>query len=240
MKVRYGGDAPLSSKELAIGRINYLEYSISANEVKVWLDDVLVLQKVISVTRRAIAICAYNYAGTGLANAAGRWAVGNWYNLLDDGVAPNTRLGAATRVIGTRPSSDIVAQFARPQSAPSNAAVAGQNLVVDPPNLLQSASVGATDIYAGIDTATRDAAVVHAVAVKVMAANFDIAAHSVQPVIRTATGTEAASSGGSSFVLPADAVFRPVLNVATVNPDTGLPFTPSEAAFTQFGMRVTS
>lgn len=201
--VRYGAEAPLSTKRLVPGRINFLEYRVTDTEIRVWLDDTLVLQKTVQAWRECIAICVSTTppanGNTAMAGAPGRWAFGNWYNLYEDEIYPNVRLGPSTRIIGTRAAADVEAGFARPVGAPSNASVAGQNLVANPPQVLQAAAAGVQDIYTGADTSTPTANMVHAVAVRVMAASLDATPRTIRPLIRTAGGTDALAQRGVTF-----------------------------------------
>lgn len=192
--VRWLADAPMSSKGVIPGRVNYVEYRISDGEVRVWIDDVLVMQKAVALNSEAIALIFENSVVTGgtiMAGLPGRWAIGNWYNLIEDARAPNVRLGPTTRVIGVRPDTDIDVDFTPAIPAPKNANVAAQAIVDNPPNSLQSTTVGDLDVYATTkDTSTAGGAMVHAVAVKVLAANLESNAHTLRPIVRSATGVE--------------------------------------------------
>lgn len=190
--IKWGADAAMSSKVLTPGSMNYIEYRITDGEVRVWIDDTLVMQKTIPLKFESIGVVFENAtAGSLLANAAGRWAIGNWYNLVEDALAPNVRLGPTTRVIGVRPTTDVSVQFTKPVGAASNAAVAGQNLVDAPASSLQSVTVGDQDVYtSSVDTSGAGGALVHAIAVKVLAANLESNPHALRPFIRTAAGVE--------------------------------------------------
>lgn len=203
LSIRYGTAAPLSSKQVVPGRINFFEYRLTDTEIRVWLDDTLVLQAVVQVIRDAVAINMFNggavNGSSGVSGVPGRWAIGNWYNLLEDEIYPNVRLGPSTRIIGSRPTADVVAEFVRPAGAPSNASVARQDIVANPTQSLQASAPGVQDVYTGTDTATSTASMVHAVAVRVMAASLDATPHTLRPIIRTAAGTDALATRGLTF-----------------------------------------
>lgn len=203
LSISYGVSAPLSTKTVAPGRVNFFEYRLTDTELRVWLDDTLVLQVAIQVIRDAIGIVMLNAApangSSPMAGATGRWAIGNWYNLLEDEIYPNVRLGPSTRIIGSRPTADVVAEFVRPAGAPSNASVARQDIVANPTQSLQASAPGVQDVYTGTDTATSTASMVHAVAVRVMAASLDATPHTLRPIIRTAAGTDALATRGLTF-----------------------------------------
>lgn len=222
LTVQWYTDAPLSNRSLEPGRMAYLEYSITDTEIRVWLDNVIVLQKSYQLIRESIAFAfevrAVPAPGTPLTNAAGRWAISNWYNLYDDDIAPTSRLGPATRVIGVRPAVDVDVQFNRPSGVASNATVAAQDLVDSPPRSLQAPAPGAQDIYASnLDTETAAGSLIHGIAVKVMAGSLDAASHTIRPLIRTQIGTEAVQPGARALTtigtlpgnaVPVDAVTR--------------------------------
>jgi hypothetical protein len=203
LAVRWALEAPMSGKTLQPGRLNYVEYRISDGEVRVWLDDVLVLQKAIALNSESIALIFENTVVTGgtiMAGLPGRWAIGNWYNLVEDARAPNVRLGPTTRVIGVRPDVDVSAQFTPAIPVGSNAAVVAQAIVDSPANSLQSTTVGDQDVYAvTTDSSTAGGAMVHAVAVKVLAANLESAPHALRPIIRTAEGVEGVDERNRSY-----------------------------------------
>jgi hypothetical protein len=189
------GQARQSTKVLVPGRLAYIEYRFTDNEVRVWIDDVLVLQSAVSVPNESIGIAIYQNnmtaPGSFMQGAAGRWAISNWYNLTEDAQAPNVRLGPTTRVIGARPNNDVAATFVRPIDATSNAQVAGQDLVDQPVMSLQSSNVGDMDIYStNKDTATSSGKLIHAVATKVLASNLESAPHMLRPLIVSAGGVE--------------------------------------------------
>lgn len=192
---RSGTAGSQSSKTLVPGRMSYLEVRISDGDVRVWLDDTLVLQSTVSLMVESIGFSMSQNASVGgssfITGAAGRWAVSNWYVLAEDTRAPNVRLGPSTRVIGARADTDVATSFIRPNGYASNAAVAGQDLIDNPTATLQSTNVGDQDIYTSTkDTATASGKLIHAVAVKVLAANLESAPHTLRSVLRSPTGVE--------------------------------------------------
>lgn len=210
LSVRWGTDAPQTSKKLKVGNLNYLEFRINATEVQVWLDDTFLMSKAVSLIPDAVAFIFENNIntnplGTNLSGAPGRWALGNMYYLLVDGVAPQVRLGPTTRIIGQRPDTDVDVRFLRPAAAPSNAAVAGQDITDSPPWQLQSTTVGDFDTYSAEDETTGDAirtmAQVHAVTVKVLASNLEPDLHKVRPYAKYEGSAEGAMDRPKELVL---------------------------------------
>ena len=183
-----------STRALTPGRMHFLEFRISDGEVRVWLDEVLVLQHLTSLTPESIIFRFLTNSATAtasMAGAAGRWAISNFYVLSEDERAPNVRLGATTRVIGVRPSSDVDVDFQRPAGFTSNAQIAAQSIVANPPLSLQAVAVGDQDVYAAAgDISTPNAKLVHAVATKVLVSNLEATAHRARALIRSSTGTE--------------------------------------------------
>lgn len=193
MSVRMGSLVQ-SARRLTPGRLHFLEFRIADSDVRVWLDDVLVLQHSSPLVAEAIS---FSFATTSVAaqqfmyGAAGRWAISNFYVLAEDERAPNVRLGPTTRVIGVRPSSDVDVDFQRPAGFTSNAEIAAQNIVAQPGLTLQTTSVGDQDVYAAAnDISTPNAKLVHAVATKVMASNLEAVLHRARALIRSASGVE--------------------------------------------------
>lgn len=189
-------NAAQSTRALVPGKVNFIEYRISAEEVRVWLDDVLVLQAPVSLNTETIGFSfdqtAVQSGASPLTGAAGRWAIGNWYNLVEDTQAPNVRLGPTTRIAGVRAAADIEVDFLRPNGYASNASVIAQNLVENPAATLQSLAVGDQDVYAPQpDPSTANSAMVHAVVTKVLASNLEASPHTIRPLVIGAEGNEA-------------------------------------------------
>lgn len=202
--VKWFTDAAQSSKALVPGRLNYIEYRISEGEIRIWIDDVLVMQKSKALNVESVGLIFEQNSvvapNTYLTGAAGRWSIGNWYNLVEDIYAPNVRLGPTTRVIGIRPSGDVAAQFLRPTGAASNASVVAQDLVDQPPSSLQSSNVGDQDIYSVVsDNGTSNGKLIHAVATKVLAANLESNPHAIRPTLFNSAGGEAAPVRSREF-----------------------------------------
>lgn len=193
LSIRWGTDAAQSGKKLTVGALNYLEIRISPTEVSVWLDDVFVMQKQISLIPQVIAWAFENNVnagagGTNMSGNPGRWALSDMYYLLNDGTAPTVRLGLTTRVIGQRANTDVDVRFVRPGNAASNYEVAAQDLVDNPPKQLQSTTVGDFDLYQTVADASGDAirtmGMVHTVAVKALASNLEPDVHTVKPFLK--------------------------------------------------------
>lgn len=227
LQIRYATDAAQSQKTLVPGRINFIEYRISTNDIRVWIDDVLVMQKnSIALNVETIAFIFEQNAlvggSTNLTAAPGRWSIGNWYNLVEDIYAPNVRLGPTTRIIGVRPNTDIDVHFQRPNGFASNAAVASSNLVDAPAATLQSTSVGDQDIYATTtDTTTASGKMIHAVAVKVLASNLESNPHAIRPILRSQGGVESSTPKPREWRLMASPISTKQLNVVVRRPTDG-------------------
>jgi len=246
-RVRYDlaigrGTTAQSSKAIVPGKMSYIEYRITGSEVRVWLDDTLVYQEAISglsiecISFGTVAWDGGNggSSGSSMSLAAGRWAIADWYNLLEDSVEPNTRLGPSTRVIGVLPNQDDTAQFVRPSGYTSNAAVAKLPYSTSSSDYLKTDTVGNKDIYVGAeDAATAGASLVHAVNVKVIGQNAETAAHTITPLIVSGN-----VEGGSPQTLPAS--FKVMSSITTLDPATGQKWTPAAAAASKFGVKLTS
>lgn len=194
LQVRWGTDAAQSSVTLAAGALNYVELEIGPNDVRVWVNDVFVLQKIVSLVPQSVGWIFENNinagAGTQMTGNAGRWAIGNMYWLTKDATFPNVRLGPSTRCIGSRPEVDADVRFSRPALAPTNASVAGQDLVENPPQVLQAQAIGDFDLYSSTQgDEVADMSLVHVVASKVLASNLEPETH----YIRGVTGDSSAA-----------------------------------------------
>ena len=231
--IAYGGEVQ-SSKKVTPGKQVYFEYRLTPTELRVWCDDTLVLQKTVALTREVLTINVHEWgdygATSGMYGAAGAWAFSNFYLLKEDAVDPKVRLGPSTRVIGVRPASDVIAQFARPTGYASNAAVAALAFNPDGTSFLKTDTVGTKDVYTPApDDETATAALVHAVNVKVMGQNLEAATH-----LMRATVSSGGSEQGTSKALPASIGL--INHVSITNPATGQAWTPSDAATSNFGM----
>lgn len=175
-----GQSAPQSQMRPAPGKTSYFEVRLDGAQVSVWMNDALVIQ---NETVEQAGMISFGFASQ-TPYQPQDWVLGNIYILSQDDVSPNVRLGPTTRVIGRRPAGDVRTDFLRPAAFASNAAVAAQDITSTPDNTLQSTSVGDTDIYdAGVDTDTASAGIVHAVSLKVMAANLEVAPHELKTLI---------------------------------------------------------
>ena len=236
LQIAYGSEVQ-SARRITPGKMAYLEYRITQTEIRVWLDDVLVLQKSVARNNSTINIATVAWApgaGSGMSGIPGRWAIADWYNLVEDAVTPNVRLGPATRVIGVRAESDSFAQFMRPSGFASNAAVAALPLNPDSANYLKTDTIGVQDIYSGTeDSATATAAIVHAMSVKVIGQNIEAAVHTMSPLL-VSNGV----AQGAPIALPA--AVGPVVSFSAVDPNTGVAWTGADAAVSQFGMKLES
>lgn len=201
LSIRWGTDAAQTSRKLNVGVVNYMEFRIDPGSVSVWIDDTFVMQKSVSLLAQSVAFMFENNinafaGGTNMSGNPGRWALSNMYFMVNDGVAPTVRLGPTTRVVGSRPDTDIDVRFVRPIAAPSNASVAAQDLVDAPPQALQSVNVNDFDTYSSAQAGDtiRSMAMVHAVAIKVLASNLEPDPHKIKPYARYSNSGEGADA----------------------------------------------
>lgn len=174
LRVSLADGSPQNVARMTPARVHYVEVRVSLGEVRVWLDDVYVLQHT-TVNQSPLAwSIELNEPG---------FSLGNLYVLNEDAEYPNVRLGRATRVIGERPTADSEVTFERPVNAETNAAVAGQDFVAEPPAVLQGTNVGDEDIYTVGRTDAESASTIHAVAVKVRAMNADVVPRAVSALV---------------------------------------------------------
>lgn len=227
-----------SSRRVVAGKLAYLEYRITPSEVRVWLDDALVFQRNVSINFETIGFGTVSWAPSSgkspMYGADGKWAIADWYNLMEDDVLPNKRGGPSTRIIGTLPKSDAVAQFVRPAGYLSNAAVAA--LPLDPLSsvFLKTDTVGATDVYVGNDdSATAAAAIIHAVGVKAFAQNVEAVPHTIKPLVVSGNVEQGTS-------IPLQGTMSIVKSFSTIDPATGVAWTPAAAAVSKFGVKIDS
>lgn len=234
LSIAYGPSDVQSSKRITPGKLAYIEYRLTANEIRVWLDDTLVLQKSVAVNHSNIMFSALNWTGSTspMSGADGQWAISDWYNLKEDAVTPNSRLGPSTRVIGTKPESDNFVQFARPTAYASNASVAALPLNPDAPDYLKTDTVGVQDIYNPVlSDALAGASIVHAMGVKTFAQNVESAPHTLAPML-VSNGT----AQGAALPLPSTVGVLAMYSVT--DPNTGAPWTPSAATAAKFGVKL--
>lgn len=224
----------------------FLEVEIDTDDnlVRVWADDLLIVDSAFGVGVLAAAKAVYD-SGPGI--MVGRYgsttlpiaSIRDVYCLEVDAVAPFLRLGPTTQVIGEVPTDDADVDFTRPGGYASNAEVAALPVVPSPPDFLTADQVGQTDFYGvtGSEVAAA-ASQVYAIGVKTQVANFAAAAHTIGAVVRSGvvpvTGTEplGAVSPGTGYV-NRSAYFAE-------NPDTLAAWTPQEAADAEFGLTVLS
>lgn len=228
--IGYGPAAVQSSAKITPGKISFIEYRLTNSEIRVWLNDTLVLQQSVSVDHSKIMFSAIDWQN--MNGTMGQWAISDWYNLKEDAVPPNVRLGPSTRVIGVRAESDNFAQFARPAGFASNAAVVAQGLNPDTASFLKTDTVGAQDVYnPAEDSTTATAALVHAMSVKMVAQNMESTAHTMTPML-VSNGV----AQGAPVALPANVGL--IASVSTTDPNTGAAWTPAAAAAAKFGMKL--
>lgn len=227
-----------------------VEIDTTNNLVRVWFDDLLLIDSAFAVGSLASAAAAFGQ-GVSIYSAVRNTTTSSFglfiavtfrdvYCLSVDGVAPFQRLGPTTQVIGELPTDDAQAEFTRPAGYDANADVAALPVTTNPPEYLTADQVDQEDRYTVADSVVATAAsAVYAIGVKTMLANYAAASHSVGAVVQTDTGgggatSETVSLGsispGSGFVNKA-AYF-------TQDPDTGAAWTPAGAAAAEFGLKV--
>lgn len=234
LSVRWGTDAVQSGRRLRVGAVNYIELRIDPTNVSAWIDDVLVMSKQASVIPQTVGFIFENNinagaGGTNMSGTPGRWALGNMYFMLVDGIAPTQRLGPTTRIIAVRPKTDVDVRFIRPISAPSNASVAGQDIVDNPAQQLQSTTVGDFDTY-GVPTddpaanAIRTMAMVHTVVTKVLAANLEADPHKIKPYSKYLNSGEGADVRPRDWSLLTGLPFTRTIRAMAVRPSDNCVF----------------
>lgn len=197
-RVYDGAGVAQSTKKCFPDTQGYVEFRYYKNELRVWLDDVLVLQKTLAFATDTIEWRMY-WVQAGSMTA--QYAIGNLYVLVEDDVMPNVRLGPTTRVIGRRPNADVQAQWIRSAGA-SNAAVAGQDTNALPTNVLQTDTVGSTDFYSpATDAATAAASLVHAVTTRAWVGNIDPIVHTFDAGVRVGTDVDYGDNSASGSLI---------------------------------------
>lgn len=225
----------------------YVEVEIDTDEnlVRVWVDDLLVLDTAFAGGDLATAKAEYDQGfcfyvaidQAGSTRIDPTCDIRDVYCLKVDAVEPFTRLGATAQVVGERPGADVQAEFARPGGYGSNAEVVSLPVEPDPGVFVTADTIGQQDMYSvpSSDLATV-ASQVYAVGIKAYVSNFAASAHSLSAVVKSDT-TE-----GEQAIAAMDPV-QPFSNFSTyftTNPDTGLAWTPGEVADAEFGLKVTS
>lgn len=179
-------ESPQNISKMTPARVHYLEVKISLGGIMVWMDDVFVLQHTevdFSPLFWSIEITESGFD------------IGNLYVINEDDVYPNNRLGRATRVVGDRPTEDKDVDFERPVNYESNAKVAGQDFVAEPPAVLQGLSIGDRDIYKTGANVIESSSMIHAVSVKTRAMNADTVPRSVSGLVESGGSVGVGLSG---------------------------------------------
>lgn len=179
-----------SQRQATIGGMTYFEFRVEKGSLRVWMDDALVMdnprEQVDGGISLAFAISS-TLAPIYAAGSSLRPCVGNIYCLSQDAHPPNVRLGPTTRVISRRPAGDVSVNFERPDGFSSNSQVVEQDITgATPGDTLQTETVGARDEYAlAANSAISNAAMVHAVVTKVVAANLEATPHVIRPWVKS-------------------------------------------------------
>lgn len=233
------------------GKDIYVEVEVDtvANLVRVWVDDLLVVDSVFAAGILASAKAAYDQGigimasqSSSLTSNSVEVMVRDVYCLAVDAVAPFQRLGPTTQVIGERPTDDAQAEFTRPAGYDSNAQVAALGVVANPSDYLTADQVDQEDRYTVADsTVSTAASQVYAVGIKTQVSNFAASAHAIGAVIRTDTGGGGATSETVSLgSIDPGSGFLNKAAYFTQDPDTGAAWTPTGAAAAEFGLKVLS
>lgn len=144
-------------------------------------------------------------------------------------------LGPGARVLEVAPQADFAVQWDRPTGFASNAAVLQQYNSGAPASYLTTGDV-ATDLYVGPDAVAANAATVYGAAVKAYGMTMAEGTH----VLTAATqyqGTDGQSAATGNLVL--STMNNYVFDVS-LNPKTGLKWTPSEIAAAGIGIKLLS
>ena len=144
-------------------------------------------------------------------------------------------LGPGARVLEVAPQADFAVQWDRPTGFASNAAVLQQYNSGAPASYLTTGDV-ATDLYVGPDAVAANAATVYGAAMKAYGMTMAEGTH----VLTAAThyqGTDGQSAATGNLVL--STMNNYVFDVS-LNPKTGLKWTPSEISAAGIGIKLLS
>lgn len=177
-----------SSQKLIRGAKNYIEARWYQGQVSVWMNDGLVYQGNAGNGDGGICLLNIRPQVTGVSlGDHNNWAFGDMYMLVEDDIPPNVRLGPSTRVIGRKVIGDVSTQFLRPSGFASNADVVNVPVTPDAPvATLQTDMIGARDEYVvNPNGPLEQAALVHAISTKVIAADLEINPHAIYPWVKS-------------------------------------------------------
>ena len=144
-------------------------------------------------------------------------------------------LGPGARVLEVAPQTDYSVQWDRPTGFASNAAVLQQYNNGSPANYITTGDL-ATDLYVGPDAVAANAATVYGAAMKAYGMTMADGTHVLTAATRY-DGTDGQSAKTGTLVLSTMANY--VFDVS-LNPKTGLKWTPSEIAASAIGLKLLS
>lgn len=159
----------------------------------------------------------------------------NIYALGMDAVH-TARLGPAARVMEVTPPGDMEVHWTRPDGYASNAAVLGQLFNAPSPDYLAASNVGDYDVYNAPSAVAANAVKVYGAGLRVNAMTMAAGAHTLKPVVKTATGVHEIGNEAALQL----GVLTPIFVDASVNPDTNAIWTPSAVTASGFGMKLKS
>lgn len=229
---------------IELGSSYYFEIEVDtgANLFRIWVDDLLLVDTTFDLATLTAAKEQWDkgfafFFYSAYPSAVADFKIRDVYALKVDGISPSVRLGPTTQVIGELPEADAEVEFIPPVGYAGNYEVAALPVKAFPGAYLAADTVGQFDRYSVPSSSLQGAAAqVHAVGVKAQIANYAAATHTMSAIIKSGGVT----SEESLPPMVAGQAFRSNSAYFGVNPDTGAPWTPSEASASEFGIKVTS
>lgn len=220
------------------------EVDTVAQTIKVWVDDVYAGTAAWNATYDAGFAngfqirYGYVFGGNFAANAdMGGLYISDIYCVdLTDGVAPNTRLGKTTRVMGEAPDSDVSTMFTRPDGFNGNYDVVNDPIAdtAAPSAYLSGDGAGAEDMYQSAGSAiTQFAGSVYAVQIHARFQNASASSHTLAIPTQDAT-TKTENSLGNIGAGSGIQMRSVVLNKTP----SGDAWTPAKAAALKYGFKI--
>jgi hypothetical protein len=183
-------------------------------------------------TKNGFGVGMWTGSNANNGNGAHDMIFSNMYVLGVDAVHTGV-LGPGARVLEVAPQTDFAVQWDRPLAYASNAAVLQQTNDVTSPAYLTAGSA-ATDLYVGPDAVAANAATVYGVAVKAYGMTMADGTHTLTAATQY-DGTNGQSTKTGTLVL--STMTNYVFDVS-LNPKTGLKWTPSEVTASAMGIKL--
>lgn len=215
----------------------------TANTLRVWVDDLLVLDSTMTATFSAklatgIVFQTGTVSGTaGTSTGIGAYLSDMYFIDATDTVAPYTRLGKTTRVRGEKPTSDYSVQMSLPDGYTNHYDVVDDQIssTAAPSVYLSAETAGTKDLFGTSSDATGYASAVHGVVIKSVSGNYGETSHTIGGVMSDGT-TE---SVVNMATLAAASGWDAIMSVHPTAPD-GTSWTPAKVAAAKFGVELVS